>query len=358
MTMSEKTDWAERSAALEAEITRLRKVNEALMNRVERSTDAAGSSYSLFESNLLLQSELNERTGKLVETNRALQKEIHERRQAEEALPKESERAAAANRHLRETQSQLVQSEKMASLGKLVAGIAHEINTPVGSICSMHDTLMKAVAKLSELFESACDASSPHHRKLQSMLKLIDDANKVIDMGTTRVRDIVRRLRSFARLDEAELVESDIHEGLEDTLTLVHHELKHDIVVHRNYGEIPPIHCFMARLNQVFLNILINARHAISGKGEITITTFLEEGHIFIRFSDTGEGIPQENLDKIFDPGFTTKGVGVGSGLGLSICYQIIQEHKGRLDVESQVGKGTTFTIVIPTNLREILSIS
>ena len=356
--MSEETDSAARTDVLEMEIARLEKVNEALMNRVERSTDAAGSSYSLFESNLLLQSELNERTRKLVETNRSLQHEIGERKQAEEELRKERDATSAANRHLRETQAQLVQSEKMASLGKLVAGIAHEINTPVGSICSMHDTLMRAIAKLCELVDAECGESSPRHGKIQSLLEVIGDANNVIEMGTTRVRTIVRRLRSFARLDEPELVESDMHEVLEDTVSRVHHEIKHNIVVQRNFGEIPRIFCFMARLNQVFVNILINAKHAIKEKGEITITTFVENGNIVIQFTDTGAGIPEENLDKVFDPGFTTKGVGVGTELALSICYQIIQEHKGRVEVDSQVGQGTTFTITIPVNLREILNIS
>ncbi len=264
-----------------------------------------------------------------------------------------------ANRNIKATQAQLVQSEKMASLGKLVAGIAHEINTPIGSVGSMHDTLMKATDRLCELVRSECQEDSPKHRKMESLIQVVGDANRVIKMGTDRVTTIVRRLRAFARLDEAELVESNIHEGLEDTLTLIHHEIKYDIVVHRNYGkDVPRIYCFMARLNQVFVNLLINAKQAIQGKGEITIATTHENDKVMIRFTDTGAGIPKESLDKIFDPGFTTKGVGVGTGLGLSIVYQIIQEHHGEIMVESEVGKGTTFTIILPTNLKEILNVS
>src|SRR5690606_14426829 len=130
--------------------------------------------------------------------------------------------------------------------------------------------------------------------------------------GTDRVVNIVRRLRSFARLDEAELKKVNIHEGLEDTLTLIHHEIKHNITLTRRFGDIPEISCFPGRLNQVFLNILINAKQAIKDKGEITISTFVRDGKVCVEIADTGVGIPEENLARIFDPGFTTKGVGVG----------------------------------------------
>ncbi len=261
-----------------------------------------------------------------------------------------------ANRHLRETQSQLAQSEKMASLGTLVAGIAHEINTPIGAVSSMHDTLFRTLEKLKAIIETKFSGDHEEISQLMASLKIIDDANKVIRPGTERVINIVRRLRSFARLDEAELKIVDIHEGIEDTLTLIHHELKHDITVHRNYGDIPAISCFPGQLNQVFLNLFINARQAIKGKGEITITTSSDDTKILITITDTGEGITAENLGRVFDPGFTTKGVGIGTGLGLSICYQIIQDHRGEIRVESEVGKGTTFTIFLPTNLDNILN--
>lgn len=280
------------------------------------------------------------------------------RHHALEALRSSLEELEKAHRHLKETQAQLVQSGKMASLGMLVAGIAHEINTPIGSVSSMHDTLMRATDKLRDVLEVECAKDSPNYKKIRSILKIIGDANRVIQTGTERVTTIVRRLRSFARLDEAELKEADIHEGLEDTLTLIHHEIKHNIEVHRNYGDISPIPCYMARLNQVFVNLLINSKHAIKGKGEITITTYEREGKVFIDFTDTGTGIPRNDLKRIFDPGFTTKGVGVGTGLGLSICYQIMQDHYGEILVESEVGKGTTFTLVIPIHLDEILGVS
>jgi PAS domain S-box-containing protein len=258
---------------------------------------------------------------------------------------------ARANRELRDTQSQLVQSEKMASLGSLVAGIAHEINTPVGAIGSMHDTLVRALRKLEGTLNEEHPGIVDSSPSLQSALKLVQEANRVIESGTQRVTEIVRRLRSFARLDQAELKRADIHEGLEDTLALIHHELKHTIVVKREYGNIPPISCYPGRLNQVFLNLLNNARQAIRGKGEIGIRTFVREERVHIVVSDTGSGISPENLRKIFDPGFTTKGVGVGTGLGLSICYQIVRDHRGEIRVASEPGKGATFTVILPMDL-------
>lgn len=262
---------------------------------------------------------------------------------------------AFANQELRDTQAQLVQSEKMASLGSLVAGIAHEINTPVGAIHSMHDTLVRAISKLKKNLEVALPDGLKGDQAIGNAFDLITHANDVIETGCSRVTEIVRRLRSFARLDEAELKRVDIHEGIDDTLTLLHHEIKHHITIRRDYGKIPPIPVYPGRLNQVFLNILNNARQAIEGKGEITIQTYIRENKVHIAISDTGVGISKDHLKSIFDPGFTTKGVGVGTGLGLSICYQIIHEHRGAIRVKSEVGKGTTFTIVLPLNLDELL---
>jgi PAS domain S-box-containing protein len=262
---------------------------------------------------------------------------------------------AFANQELRETQSQLVQSEKMASLGSLVAGIAHEINTPVGAISSMHDTLVRAVDKLRQNLEEKAPELLESDRQTKNAFELIRNANDVIETGCSRVTEIVRRLRSFARLDEAELKKVDIHEGLEDTLILIHHEIKHNLTVKREYGDIPSISVYPGRLNQVFLNILNNSRQAIAGKGTITIRTYVAEGKVHVAISDTGAGISKDNIRNVFDPGFTTKGVGVGTGLGLSICYQIIQEHKGEIKVESEKGKGSTFTIILPMNLDELL---
>jgi len=259
-----------------------------------------------------------------------------------------------ANENLRRTQVQLVQSAKMASLGQLVAGIAHEINTPVGAMASMQDTLGRATARLKETLEDNNLSDREARTGVMKYLKAIEDANKVIECGSDRVTGIVKRLRSFARLDEAELKEVDIHEGLEDTLMLIHHEIKHDLTIKKDYGQLPRIACYPGRLNQVFLNLLNNARQALKSNGEISISTFHEDGKVYVRISDNGVGISPEDRKRVFDPGFTTKGVGVGTGLGLSICYQIIQDHRGEITVESELGKGTTFTISLPTNLEQI----
>ncbi len=256
-----------------------------------------------------------------------------------------------ANHHLRETQAQLVQSAKMASLGKLVAGIAHEINTPIGAVNSMQDTLFRTLERLKGTIAVTPREDQKRESNFAETLRILDESKKVINSGTERVINIVKRLRSFARLDEAELKKADVHEGLEDTLTLIYHDIKHNIEVKRNYGDLPPVSCYPGKLNQVFLNILINAKQAIKGKGTIEITTYTKQNNIFIAITDTGEGISKENIKKVFDPGFTTKGVGVGTGLGLSICYQIMQDHQGDILVESEVNKGTTFTIMFPMDL-------
>lgn len=253
-----------------------------------------------------------------------------------------------ANREVLETQARLVQSEKMAALGNLVAGIAHEINTPVGAIHSMHDTLVRAVDKLKQTIEESYPECCQEGNPLARALKVIEDSNRVIETGSQRVTTIVRSLRNFARLDEAELKEADLHEGLDDSLMLIHHDVKNRVEIVREYGAIPPVTCYPGRLNQVFLNVLNNAQQAIEGSGTITVTTSQVGDDVHVAIRDSGIGIPEEQISRIFDPGFTTKGVGVGTGLGLSICYQIIQDHGGRIDVDSEVGQGSTFTIVVP----------
>jgi PAS domain S-box-containing protein len=260
------------------------------------------------------------------------------------------------NRYLKEAQSQLVQSEKMASLGQLVAGIAHEINTPIGAVNSMHDTLFRTLNRIRKYIQDELPEHCKQIPKLEESFKLINDSNSVIKSGTERVINIVTRLKSFARLDEADLKTVDIHEGIEDTLVLIHHELKHGIIVVKNFGDVPPISCFPSELNQVFLNLLINGKQAIRDKGTINIATYVKNKKVHIMFSDDGVGIPKESMDRIFDPGYTTKGIGVGTGLGLSISYNIIKNHKGEIKVNSELGKGTEFMIVLPMDLETQLA--
>lgn len=247
-------------------------------------------------------------------------------------------------------QSRLLHSEKLASLGMLIAGIAHEINTPIGAVRSMHETSARALSKLRE----ALERELPDYRsrpKLERMLAIIEDSNRVASEGSARIIDIVRRVRSFARLDQTALQTVQLEDGLEDTLTLVHHELKHSVTLHRDYAPLPLVDCYPGRLNQVFLNLVMNARQAMGPGGDIYIRTFIDADEACVSIRDTGAGIPPENLLKIFEAGFTTKGEGVGTGLGLSIVKNIVDEHRGRIEVESTVGTGTVFTVRIPVDL-------
>jgi signal transduction histidine kinase len=257
-----------------------------------------------------------------------------------------------ANRQMQQAQAHLLRSEKMASLGQLVAGIAHEINTPVGSINSNNDVLIRSVSKMREFFNCAqCPVEVRENPDVVKLMRVLEEINQNNKIACDRIINIVSSLRNFARLDEAERKRVNIHEGLDDSLVLVHHQLKNRIEIVKEYGNLPEIECFPNQLNQVFMNLLVNAAQAIPGRGTISIKTLHLGNEVQVKISDTGVGIPRENIRKIFDPGFTTKGVGVGTGLGLSICYKIIQDHRGRIAVESEVGRGTTFTITLPVSI-------
>ena len=255
----------------------------------------------------------------------------------------------SALEQLREAQQQLVMREKMASLGNLVAGVAHEINNPIGAVKSAADTTSRSI----ELVCRALDENSSvdelrESKRFLTALEILKANNAITITASDRIADIVRSLRNFARLDEAEFQETDLHEGLDSTLTLLCHELKNRIEVVKRYGELPRVQCYPNQLNQVFMNVLANAEQAIEGKGTITITTEHRGESAIVRISDTGRGIPPDELKRIYDPGFTTKGVGVGTGLGMSISYNIVQKHNGRIEVASTPGEGTTVTITLP----------
>lgn len=247
---------------------------------------------------------------------------------------------------LRNSQLQLVQAEKMASLGRLVAGVAHEINSPIGAIASNNDLLSRLLPALRDCL--GCIPPCPEKQKLMEWVEVLSNTVEVDRIASQRITNIVRNLKNFARLEEAERKPFDIHEGLDSTLRLVHCQFKDRVRVEKDYGDLPPVEGHPNQLNQVFLNVLINAAQAIEGQGLIRITTRRGNGKVVVKIADTGAGIPAEHLDKIFDPGFTTKGVGVGTGLGLSITYKIVQDHGGTIQVESQLGHGTVFTVTLP----------
>ena len=279
------------------------------------------------ELNLNLERKVEERTQELYEKNDTLEKTLSE---------------------LKSAQSQLLQSEKMASLGQLVAGLTHEFNTPISTIRSVKNTKSKAIMKLqTALGNSAPDAAGRDH-EIENVMEAILKADQLIDQGAERLDEIIKNLKNFIRLDEAEMKMADIHEGLESVLALIKHDLA-NIDVMREYGEIPPFVHHPGRLNQVFLNLLMNACQAIEDKGRITITTSLKKNMAHVVIRDTGKGIKPDELESIFVPDFTTRSSVVRTSLGLSMCYQIIQEHRGKIEVESQLGKGSVFTVIIPT---------
>ena len=273
---------------------------------------------------------------------------------------------------MKESQVQLIQSEKMASLGMLTAGIAHEINNPVNFINSGAVSLQRDYDDLQLIIQSI-DQFSPGKQKLadelgmKELLKIIPQTIEDIKTGVQRTMEIVKGLRNFTRLDVASLKEADIHEGINSTLLLLNHKIKDRISVIKDFDEgIGPVNCYPGQLNQVFMNLLNNAIDAIDQKiqlnsegGEspgipykIGISTRLTyhdgKKHVEIVISDNGAGIPYESRDKLFDPFYTTKAVGKGTGLGLFICHGIIEKHGGHITFESDAGKGTAFTIYLP----------
>lgn len=277
------------------------------------------------------------------------------------ALERRNEELASQKTELIRLQAQLIQSEKMASLGQLAGGVAHELNNPAGFIYSNMESLGQFAADLRRLlavyervplspeFASQVNAikqSVTFENLLTEMSSIIDDCSE----GARRIRDIVLNLRTFSRLDEAEVKQTDIHEGIESTIRLLSQYYgSNEITLERDYGAVPSVECFAGQLNQVWMNLLTNAAQAIGrGPGTVRIVTRVRDETVVVRISDTGAGIKPEDMKRVFDPFFTTKPVGEGTGLGLSIIYGIVEKHGGRITVESQPGEGTTFTTVIP----------
>ena len=262
---------------------------------------------------------------------------------------------------LQSAQAKLVQSEKMASLGQLVAGIAHEINNPIGAIYANMPPLEEYVADIKgtvEFAQSCLDEAGA--KKLDAHLAQIDytfvteDLDKLLGsqkQAAERIRNIVLALRNFSRLDQGEIKTVRLEEGLDSTLQMLHHHYKDRINVEKDYALNAMVECYAGELNQVFMNILANAIQAIPGKGSIFITTAQVNDQALVTIADTGTGMTDEVRKKIFDPFFTTKEVGEGTGLGLSISYGIIEKHQGTLTVESEPGRGTRFIIAIPLRL-------
>lgn len=275
-------------------------------------------------------------------------------------LEKQNTELARSKAELERLQAQIVHSEKMASLGQLAAGVAHELNNPAGFIYGNMEILRTCVAGLERLLSFYDNAQLPdsltaqvkvikeetdYERSLEDLKSIIADCHS----GAERIRDVVQNLRLFSRLDEAEFKKVDIHEGIESTIRLLSQYYGSGrIMLERDYANVPPVDCYAGQLNQVWMNLFINAAQAISSEGRVRVATRKENDKAVVSISDTGEGIAPEHLKKIFDPFFTTKRVGEGTGLGLSITYGIIERHGGSISVESLRGEGATFTVTLP----------
>jgi signal transduction histidine kinase len=268
------------------------------------------------------------------------------------------------NIKLDQAQSQLMQSEKLASIGVLAAGVAHEINNPIGYVNSNLGTLEKYLADIFvaidkyEAAGSQLNADSPLMEELRKFKTEVDlnyireDSKTLIaesHQGLERVKKIILDLKDFAHSEsEDNWMEEDIHHGLDSTLNVIWNELKYKCDVVKEYAVLPPVECLLPQLNQVFMNLLINAAQAIETRGTITIRTGTLGEQVWIEIADTGKGISPENLNRIFEPFYTTKQVGMGTGLGLSVSFSIIQKHNGKIEVESTPGKGSVFRVILP----------
>ena len=242
--------------------------------------------------------------------------------------------------------AELVNSTRLISLGNLVAGLVHEINTPMGALRSNHDVLHRALGKLQDIL---ADERVDEH-ELDEVRKIVRALDEIIDVNTLavdRMDELVKNLRSFGRPDSAQVAWADLHEGIESTLAIMRYELKtHEVV--REYGELPRVLCRAQQINQVFVNLLLNAAQASPDGGKVLVRTRANGSHVHISIIDYGSGIAPDVQARIFEPGFTTKGGRIGMGMGLLISRQIVEDHGGSIEVKSRLGEGSEFTVTLP----------
>lgn len=307
---------------------------------------------------------IKKRTAQLADANKKLEEDIREREEIECELIRRNNDLTELNSQLFKAQEQLVQSEKLASIGQLAAGVAHEINNPIGYIFSNFTSLETYIAQLFQMIHAYEQAET--HITAPDVIDEIKKFKENIELeylkedipelvlqsreGITRVKKIVQDLKDFSRIDSnQEWQWSNLHEGMDSTLNIVNNEIKYKADVIKEYGEIVDVECLPSQINQVIMNLVINAAHAIGPhRGKIVIHTSQKNDHVQIVVQDNGCGIPKDIMGKIFDPFFTTKPVGMGTGLGLSLSYGIIKKHNGQIEANSEPGQGTSFCITLP----------
>jgi two-component system NtrC family sensor kinase len=329
-------------------------------------TAVVDAAYASFENDrALIENALETMSNELGQRNRQLADQLGEKQRMMDALTYSNSELLELNRKLETAQNQLLHAEKMASIGQLAAGVAHEINNPVGFVNSNMGSLRNYVETLFKVIDGYDQTLAPlvgNTEILAALTQLKAQADldylkaDVTDLvkesmdGLKRVKDIVQALKDFSHVSETDWQVVDLHRGLDSTLNIANNEFKYKATVNKQYGKLPLVKCLASQLNQVFMNLIVNASHAIKESGVITIRTGAANDWVWIEISDDGIGIAAENLTRIFEPFFTTKPIGQGTGLGLSLSYNIVGKHGGRIEVSSELGKGTCFTVHLPVD--------
>lgn len=339
---------------------------ETLQDITERKVAEAALMKSQLEVELIVE----QRTEQLASANQALREDATRRELAELEILKRNSELNLLNSKLMAAQEHLVQSEKLASIGQLAAGVAHEINNPIGYIFSNFGSLENYLASMFEML-TAYEGAEGENPTPEAM-KLVKTTKQRVELdflkedipilmreskeGIIRVRKIVQDLKDFSHVDTNPDWQSvDLTQGIDSTLNVVNNEIKYKADVVKEYADLPPVQCLPSQINQVVMNLVVNAAHAMSGpeRGKITLRTGVALDKVWLEVADTGSGIPKDVLPRIFDPFYTTKPVGKGTGLGLSLSYGIVQKHHGTIDVKTEIGQGTTFRVTLPIHQPE-----
>jgi len=272
--------------------------------------------------------------------------QLHRQSQESERLAHETDTLQSELGTLKDTQAEVLYRDRLSALGQVVAGLAHEMHTPLGAVLSSTDLIQSRLARLADGVDP--QAVDERGRPLRDRLRALGESADVVSEGARRIHAVLRALLNFARLDEAPLKTVDLREGLDSTVKLLQYRMGDRIKLIRRYGDLRPLRCRPDALNQVFMNLLVNAVQSIPESGEITVETEAADDHAVVRIRDTGVGIPEDVAERIFDLGFTTRGKARGSGLGLALCRRIIDDHQGTIEVDSRPGEGAVFTIRLP----------